>query len=251
MDFPFIRTISRRPETSSTSNDARLAVLEGSVSLPLLVLANRQTAGRGRGENAWWSDAGSLTMTLALDPLDHGLRPDHEPRLALATAVVLIDVVSSIVPDAPLRIRWPNDVESDGRKLAGILPERVDTPFGPRLLIGVGLNVSTRLEDAPEDVRSMATSVDALRGSESSTPPFDLVSPILDRFSIVLDRLASDDPSLAARWAELDTLLDRPVRLDLGTRIVEGIGRGIDARGGLVIAEASGIRTHFGGRVLR
>ena len=63
----------------------------------------------------------------------------------------------------PVGIRWPNDVEAGGRKLGGILPERVDTPRGTRILIGVGLNVESNLADAPADVRTMAVSLAELR----------------------------------------------------------------------------------------
>ncbi len=128
--------------------------------LPLVVLANRQTQGRGRGTNWWWSDEGSLTFTLALDPSAHGLTAMHEPRLALAAAVAVVDATRPYVPpQATLGIRWPNDIEAGNRKLGGILPERVETAGGVRILIGVGLNVRTRLEDAPPEVRRMAATL--------------------------------------------------------------------------------------------
>ena len=63
------------------------------------------------------------------------------------------------VPGVSPGIRWPNDVEVDGRKLGGILPERVMTPNGPRVLIGIGLNVLTRVGDAPAEVGKMAVAL--------------------------------------------------------------------------------------------
>src|SRR5207237_728418 len=103
----------------------------------------------------WWSDGGSLTFTIALDPSAHGLRSEHEPRLALATAVAIIDAIASWGLSEVPGIRWPNDIEVGGRKLGGILPERLDTPMGPRLLIGIGVNVASQMADAPEAVRRM------------------------------------------------------------------------------------------------
>ncbi|MCA1686206.1 MAG: biotin--[acetyl-CoA-carboxylase] ligase, partial [Planctomycetia bacterium] len=73
MSLPFARTVVDRDEVSSTSDLARELVVSGGVELPLLVRAGRQTRGRGRGSNTWWSDRGSLTFTLAIDPLAHGL----------------------------------------------------------------------------------------------------------------------------------------------------------------------------------
>src|SRR5437660_1322353 len=135
MPLPFVRTTIERTEIDSTSDLARSLVEYASIPLPMVVRAARQTRGRGRGDHSWWSDAGSLTFTIALDPSAHGLRIEHEPRLALATAVALINAIGEVAPDAPLGIRWPNDVEAAGRKLAGLLPERVETPSGPRVLI--------------------------------------------------------------------------------------------------------------------
>src|SRR5438105_2434385 len=141
MNRPFLKSLIRRDVVESTSDLARELVVAGAGELPLAVWARRQTRGRGRGTNLWWSDEGSLTFTIALDPAAHGLRPELEPRLALATAVVVIDAIVPLDLAQPPGIRWPNDIEAGGRKLAGILPERVETPRGPRLLIGIGLNV--------------------------------------------------------------------------------------------------------------
>lgn len=241
----FIRTLVRREQVPSTSDLARELVRVDNPALPLLVLADRQSRGRGRGSNAWWSGPGSLTFTLALDPDAHGLVPAHEPRLALAAAVAVVEAVG---PAVPLGVRWPNDVEANGRKLGGILPERVETPAGPRLLIGVGLNVRTRLVEAPADVRALAASLFDWGDPRTSD---EVLAGFLDRFAGVLPRLAADDPALAARWADLDTLRGQPVRVDLGPRVVTGVGRGIDPDGALLLTTAGGPLRLFGGRVLR
>lgn len=249
----FIRTIVEREEADSTSDLARALLEGGGVELPLLVRAGRQTAGRGRGSHAWWSDEGSLTITIGLDPSRFGLRPEHEPRLALASAMALVDAVTPLVrKGAGPGVRWPNDVEAGGRKLAGVLPERIDTAAGSRLLIGIGLNVSTRLEHAPEAVRRMATTINALRPSGApSLGPSDLLGPLLDRFASALSALARDDDALAEQWSSLDTLFGRRVRVDLGRRIIVGTGRGIDRQGGLRLETEAGTITLLGGRVLR
>src|SRR3954454_9162297 len=93
-----IRTVVHLEETGSTNDDARRLVSAGHARLPLLVTADSQTAGRGRGANAWWSDEGSLTFTLAIDPVDHGLTADHEPRLALAAAVAVVEAMTPLLP---------------------------------------------------------------------------------------------------------------------------------------------------------
>ncbi len=252
MDWPFVRTMIARDVVESTSDLARELVVEDRYDLPLAVWAARQTRGRGRGENTWWSDAGSLTFTIGIDPAMHGIGIEQESRLALASAVAVIDAISPTAPCASLGIRWPNDVEVDGRKLGGILPERVMTPRGPRILIGIGLNVATRMGDAPAEVGKMAVALTQLREAPPSRDDLELLlRSILNQFGAVLPRLASDDPLLAERWDCLDTLRDRRVRVDLGPRIVAGMGRGIDAEGALCLAVDRGTIRIVGGRVLR
>jgi BirA family biotin operon repressor/biotin-[acetyl-CoA-carboxylase] ligase len=149
---------------------------------------------------------------------------------------------------AGIGIRWPNDVETAGRKLAGILPERVETRFGVRLLVGIGLNVGTRLEDAPSDVQRLATSLATLG---VYTDPERVLEAFIDLFATILPRLARDDPSLAARWEELDTLRGETVHIDLGPRVIAGVARGIDPEGALLVATEQETLQLFGGRVLR
>ena len=97
--LPFVRTVVRRPVVDSTNDLAKSMLLQGLDELPLLIWADRQTLGRGRGANQWWSDEGSLTFTIVLDPTAHGLRVDQEPRLALMTAVAVIKAIHALGAD--------------------------------------------------------------------------------------------------------------------------------------------------------
>ncbi|WP_435022143.1 biotin--[acetyl-CoA-carboxylase] ligase [Tundrisphaera sp. TA3] len=250
--WPFVRSAAWLADVDSTSDEARRLVARAGADLPLLVGADRQTKGRGRGSHRWWSDEGSLTVTVALDPAAHGLTPLHEPRLALATAVAIVDAIETLYPTCRPGIRWPNDIEVGGRKLGGLLPERVETDAGPRILVGIGLNVRTRLDDAPAEVARMAASLVEWEADPTPDDPKPAVlRTILDRFAVALRRLADDDPELAGRWASLDTLFGAPVRIDLGTSILEGAGCGIDEAGALRVLSGSSIVPVVGGQVLR
>jgi BirA family biotin operon repressor/biotin-[acetyl-CoA-carboxylase] ligase len=252
MSTTFVRTWKREPEVDSTSDLARRLVVDEAVECPLVVVADRQTRGRGRGSHSWWSDEGSLTFTLALDPRAHALRPEHEARLALASAVAIIEALAPWLPPGAAGIRWPNDVEVAGRKLGGLLPERVETPRGVRVLVGIGLNLTTRLSEAPIEIRGMAASLAEVARSPLPADAAPVVlDAILGQFEPVLAFLTGDEPALAARWAELDTLLGQAVRLDLGHRIVRGIGRGIDPAGALRLETEGGETAFLGGQVLR
>jgi BirA family biotin operon repressor/biotin-[acetyl-CoA-carboxylase] ligase len=252
MSWPFVQKVIQRDVVASTSDLARQLLDRDELPLPLAVWAIHQTRGRGRGTNVWWSAEGSLTFTVALHPAAHGLRPEHEARLALATAVAVIDALTPLGLRVPLGIRWPNDIEAGDRKLGGILPERVATVAGPRLLLGIGLNVAPALDRAPPEIRRMAASLAELRST--AAPPDEgeqLLRAILAGLPAVLDALARDDQALAARWSALDTLRSRSVRVDLGDRVIEGVGRGIDAEGAMRVAVDEAIVTLLGGRVLR
>jgi BirA family biotin operon repressor/biotin-[acetyl-CoA-carboxylase] ligase len=248
-----VRTLLALDEVDSTSDRAAELVREGIVALPLAVWARRQTCGRGRGSHSWWSDAGSLTFTLAIDPRAHGLAVESEPKLALASAVAMIKALEELELGLPsLGIRWPNDLELGGRKLGGILPERIETERGHRVLIGVGLNVLTDLAEAPASVHTMATSLARLHAR-----PLDqqvlraLLAAFLRQFESVLTRLAGGDPGLAAEWDRLDLLRGQWVRVDLGARTVAGWGRGIDQDGALCLDDGQERLCLFGGQVLR
>ena len=210
--WPFVRTMVERDVVLSTNDVAAELVRAGAVALPLAVWAHRQTRGRGRGSHEWWSDAGSLTFTIAIDPAAHGLAQMVLPRVALATAVAVIDALGELGFREPgLGIRWPNDLECGGRKLGGILPESVELEDGDRLLIGVGLNVQTNLDEAPAEVRAMATSLAAIFvGSHRERASAAAAGGDLAAFRVDSGPAGvGETRQLAARWNELDLLRDR------------------------------------------
>ena len=237
----------------STNDVAALLVRTGAVALPLAVWAHRQTRGRGRGSHEWWSDGGSLTFTIAIDPAAHELAQLALPRVAVATAVTVIDAVRELgFQELGLGIRWPNDMECGGKKFGGILPEMVELLDGERLLIGVGLNVQTKLDEAPAEVRKMAASLETFSsGSIEGEIRARLLAAILGRFAHTLRRLARADAGLAARWNELDVLRERELCVDVGTHVVQGRGRGIDSDGALCVDDGRTTVRLFGGTVLR
>jgi BirA family transcriptional regulator, biotin operon repressor / biotin---[acetyl-CoA-carboxylase] ligase len=235
----------------STSDQARRMVQDGGLRLPLVVRTERQTKGRGRGANTWFSDEGSLTVTLVLDPLAEGIGRDRDTFVALVGAYSLLDVTWDFVRIKPA-VRWPNDVEAEGKKFAGFLCERVESTEGPRILLGMGVNVTTRFEGAPRDVRDLATSLEAIARPEG---PVLMASALLDRFLGWFDnyiQMMVTDPSAFVRNVnQHDALAGQPVRIQQGSTVLEGIGRGINPDGSLRLEQAEGIIAIYGGQVLR
>jgi BirA family biotin operon repressor/biotin-[acetyl-CoA-carboxylase] ligase len=253
-DLPFVRTIVRRRTVDSTNALAKSLLLQGLDDLPLLVWADTQRLGKGQRNSQWWSDEGSLTFTVGVNPVTHGLRISQEPRLSLVMAVAVIKAIkSSGWPHPGIGIRWPNDIEVGGRKLGGILPERVETDRGHHVVIGVGLNVLTHLDQAPLEIQRIATSLAALdsRSIEQGMPR--LLAQILDQFGQELKALRDDLPEQAREWDGLNLLRNQVVQVSLGSRIISGRIKAIDAQGALCLTEAGTSQAHrlFGGQVLR
>jgi BirA family transcriptional regulator, biotin operon repressor / biotin---[acetyl-CoA-carboxylase] ligase len=199
--------------TDSTNARARGLAIAGAPH-GTIVTAGEQSAGRGRQGRTWSAAPGRalLCSVLIRDPV---------ALLPLAAGVAVAEVVGF---DA--RLKWPNDVLIDGRKVAGILVE--GRPQEGWAVVGIGLNVALGLEDFPLELRDRAGSL--------GLSPAD-VEPTL---SVLLGRLeewtAVDAASLVEAVRDRDALLGRPVRWADGS----GVGAGIDAGGRLLVATDGG-----------
>ena len=204
--------------TDSTNERAR-HLAAGGAPHGTLVTALEQTAGRGRQGREWLAPPGSaVLMSVVLRELSE--------VLPLAAAVAVCDALPL---DAALK--WPNDVQVDGEKLAGILVE--GRPQEGWAVLGIGLNVSA----APPDVG--ATSL-AAHGVHAAAE--ELLAPLLS----ALERRLGEEPGLVlAAWRERDALLGREVRWLDGA----GIATGIDDSGGLLVETGDGVVTLDAGEV--
>lgn len=202
--------------TGSTNDHARVLAAAGAPH-GTLVTAREQSAGRGRQGRSWTGTPGhALLLSIVLrDP----------PRLLpLVAAVAVADVCGD---DA--RIKWPNDVLLDGRKVAGILAE--GRPQQAWAVLGIGVNVAVRVEDLPAELRDTATTLG--RAPEE----LDVVrAELLD----ALERaLALDTVALLDAYRRRDALLGRELKWAGG----RGVAAGIDGLGRLVIELPGGGRT--------
>ena len=128
----------------------------GDLYAPAVVLTGHQTAGRGRGENSWWSREGSLTVTFVL-PVDERIAPHQLPLLA---GLAARGAAAELSGDNGVALKWPNDLLYGGRKLAGLLCERMMKAD----LVGIGLNVNVDPDQAPATLRERITSISSILG---------------------------------------------------------------------------------------
>jgi BirA family transcriptional regulator, biotin operon repressor / biotin---[acetyl-CoA-carboxylase] ligase len=199
--------------TDSTNARARALAAAGAPH-GTVVTAAEQTAGRGRQGREWTAPAGrALLMSVLLR--------DRPRLLPLTAAVAVAEVVG---PDAA--IKWPNDVQLEGRKVAGILVE--GRPQEGWMVLGVGLNVAVRPEDLPEELRDTAAGL----GRE----PAD-VEPVLAELLARLHAwLAVPHDDVLQAFRARDALFERDVAWAGG----EGVAEGIDAEGRLLVRTGGG-----------
>ncbi len=208
--------------TDSTNARARELAAAGAPH-GTLVTASEQTAGRGRQGRTWTAPPNrALLMSLVLR---------NWPRLLpLAAAVAVAEVAG-----AAAAIKWPNDVQLEGRKVAGILVE--GRPTEGWMVLGIGLNVAVRPEDFPPELQDTAATL--------SREPAD-VEPVLDELLTALSAWLSvpHDDVLGAFRAR-DALFEREVSWANGT----GVAEGIDADGRLVVRTGTQIERLDAGEV--
>ncbi len=212
-------------QTASTQDTAR-AMAGGRPGL--VVLAGRQTGGRGRLGRVWvqHGDLG-LAMTIALDA--DRFVPEH---VSLAAGVAAAESVAACVPGVAIGLRWPNDVveRSGDRKIAGILVERE----GPLLLLGIGVNVAQRGSDWPPELRDRAASVHELGGS---TDRIEMAEAMLRAVDAAL---SAGEEALLRRWRPRDVLTGRAAAFVQNGQRYEGTVVGIDPASAILVRTVDG-----------
>jgi len=242
-----VREAEFHTEIGSTNDRAAELARRPLLGCPFLVLAARQTAGRGRGANRWWSAPGGLTFSLVLEARQSGLPMERWPQIALAAGAAVCEAIEQSIPDAAVGLKWPNDVYLAGKKASGILVEAPAVATG-RLLVGIGVNVNNSFVNAPAELRPLATSMtDVARRAFDSTT---VLLAILARFEFWLADLVSNERELFERWRTRCLLAGKRVRLSAGSRQVTGICQGIDDTGRLVLSTPEGIERHLSGTVV-
>jgi BirA family transcriptional regulator, biotin operon repressor / biotin---[acetyl-CoA-carboxylase] ligase len=238
----FVVQVEHHPTLGSTNDRATQRAAQGITRLPLLVLADRQTAGRGRGSNRWWTGDGALAMSLLVEAEMVGANSSRSPLVALAIAVAVADTVAARLPRHEVGIHWPNDVLAAGRKLAGILVEVLPDR---RHVIGIGLNTNNTLADAPAQLQATAATLRDLSSREHDQT--DILVDLLGRLDRQFQQLRSDPAEVARRADALCLQRGRPVTLELGNRTIAGRCRGIGLDGAILLETSAGVeRFHSG-----
>jgi len=210
-----------------------------------IVVAEQQTAGRGRLGRSWVSPArvnfyGSVVLRPAIPPLE-------VPRLTLVAGIAVAEAIRATTPLAAA-IKWPNDVLLDGRKVAGVLTELEAEADRVRfVIVGIGVNLNATREHFPPELRDKATSLALAGGAPVDRAAFAaaLLAALDDAYASFL---AGGFAALRQRYEALHCLTGRRVEVD-GKPPIVGTVRGVDDDGALLVDGAGGVQRVVSGEV--
>ncbi len=219
----------------TSTNDIAQAFAEAGAPEGTAVLAGEQTGGRGRLGRRWASPPGGLWLSVVLRPSP----PATEwPRFGFAASVAATSAIEAVT-QIPVRLKWPNDLIVEGRKLGGVLVEAT----GAYVVVGIGINVNVRRDLLPPEIRPVATSLLEWVGH-----PVDLVE-LTQEVLRALERyyqLVQDDPhAVLEQWKVRSVTLGRQVRVIDSAQAFEGVAESVDDQGALIVRTDTGLRRVF------
>ena len=218
----------------ASTNDLAGRAGRSAANAGLVILAEEQTAGRGRRGRRWCAPARSAILaSIVLYP------PRSRGNLSWLTALGAVAVCEAVEPlldaHAPVQIKWPNDVRCHGRKLAGVLVER----RGDAAIVGIGINANIPLMAFPDELQTQATSLQILIGRPVDRS--ELARRLIQRLDAHFHRAVSgSSESLGRSWRERLEPVGRPVRLALRSGVLAGRLVAADLETGLAVVDALG-----------
>lgn len=219
-----------------------------------VIFTQRQTAGKGQNGRIWYSPPGVLTASFILDQIP----TVYLPALSLAAGLAVIYAIEELLPNwqGVLRLKWPNDILVDGRKLAGILSEASSIGATSRVVVGIGLNRCVNFDSTGLDSSTIGQAI-SLHQVSSMVPDELMLLTCLRHYLLQtagLLRLERENTTLSALLPAIrsrDALLGHSITVDLGKEEVSGIAAGISDRGHLLLRLPGGeVRSFVAGHVL-
>jgi len=202
----------------------------------LVIFAEEQTAGRGRADNEWHgSRSDSILCSIVLT--DSKLNAE---LLSLTCAVAVAEAIGNLAK-GDAKIKWPNDIMLNGKKVAGILLESKTDNSGNTCIIGIGINCHQKKDSFPEELQSIATSIDI--ESHSTSDRIWLAKRLLTSMEHWLEVAAQTSEKVIDQWRNLSVQLGHRVKLIYNGREFSGNCIGIDPEKGLILQlDTGGVR---------
>jgi BirA family biotin operon repressor/biotin-[acetyl-CoA-carboxylase] ligase len=221
-------------ERLGSTNAEALALASAGAVHGTLVVADEQTAGRGRGGRRWLTPPGTaLAVSLVLRPKE--MTPEAVGGMNVLGALAVVEALAARRVTA--RIKWPNDVVVEGRKIAGVLAEASWTGEALEyVVLGIGVNVLAGSAPPDGEVEIPATSLEAVTGRQEQREP--LLVDMLKSIAEWCGQLGKD--ALRGAWERHLAHLGEPVQLTDGSEEIRGRVRGIATDGRLLLEDEAG-----------
>lgn len=223
-------------EADSTNVRARQLGEDGAAD-GTVIIADRQSAGRGRLGRRWESPTGvNLYASILLRP---AIPVQQAPQLTFLSAVAVAETLSQLY-QLPAHVKWPNDILVNGKKIAGLLNEmNAETEQIHFVILGVGVNLNMTSDQFPAELNYPATSVFLESGRKVDRAAF--IRVFLEKLDIYYaEFLVEGFVPIRRRWESLCELMNALVRVDLNPGLVEGTVVGLDSDGALRLQQTDG-----------
>jgi BirA family biotin operon repressor/biotin-[acetyl-CoA-carboxylase] ligase len=223
------RKVHLYSETASTNSLAMEMASKGAPEGTALI-AETQTAGRGRLGRKWISPKGNLYFSVVLRPNT----PTHKAPLITLMGAVAVAAAIRKTCGVQAVIKWPNDILVSGKKVSGLLTEMSAEPDRIRhIALGIGVNVNMALDELPLDVRECATTLAAAAGKRIDRTV--LLQQILRNLESRYQVLLTSEPDLLKEWEALNTTVGKKVAVRGLSETLVGLAQGINSEGRLVL----------------
>ena len=236
-------------EIDSTQNFAK-QIASNKKEDGTIIIAEKQTSGRGRLERKWTSPKGGIWFSLIIHPK---FDISSSTLVPIAGAIALAKSIKSIL-DVDVSVKWPNDITLDGKKVAGML---VDAAFQANnidyLILGVGINFDINSKELERRLSKSPNfyGVNSLRKKNDVTPPKLLLNEFLVQFEKTLIQLNKGEKSkIVKEWMKKTDSLGKKVIINTSEGKISGISQGIDNEGALKIKTGKGMKRIFVGDVV-
>ena len=222
------------PEIGSTNDEAFRLGLQGAAE-GTAIFADSQNTGKGRMQRVWHSPAGvNIYTSVILSPSFDAARA---PQISLAAGVAAAEMMDFYFPNQ-IHLKWPNDILIGGKKVCGILTQMKTSGSGiDFVVVGIGINVNSRYDQFPEDIRDIATSLSIVSGRTMARE--ELIIHLYENMAKWYRELAkSGFGAIREKWLSLSPMIGHRVSVGFGVETISGKAVGLGEDGSLMLCTA-------------
>jgi len=232
-----------RFQSLNSTNDKLKEMLEN-IHDGDVILANTQTAGKGRANKTWIDSPGkSLLFSVFLDAQSHQITPENLPLIPIIVSVIVADAIEKKF-SISLETKWPNDLLFQNQKVCGILCESmIEGNLVRAAIVGIGINFDQTKNDFPKEIQKQATSLKLI--SENKYPKEEILMAIVKRLKTL--RISGVFLDL---WKKRCPFLGKEISFHSGDILVSGKFVDLNDKGALILETKDGLQTFYSGEIV-